>query len=63
MSLAQPTDTDYRFAIAVALIILMGVLFGLTLWKDGGVQNAISTITPFIGLISIIINSYFKTKE
>ena len=58
------TDTDYRFAIAVALVLLMAFIFGYVIYRGGVVSDAVMAgITPFVGLLSIIINSYFKTKE
>lgn len=64
MSLAVPTDTDYRFAIALALVILMAALFATVMWFTKDVQLAIlAAITPFVGLLQQIIVAYFKTKE
>lgn len=60
----QPTDTDYRFAISLALIVLIAFIFGCVIYHGGTVSDAVMAgITPFVGLLSIIINSYFKTKE
>lgn len=59
-----PTETDYRFAAAIGLFILMAFFFGLVLWRGGTVMDAIAAgITPFVGLVSIIINRYFESKE
>jgi len=64
MSLAAPTDTDYRFAMAVAVVILMAFLFGLVVYFTKDVQLAIlAGITPFVGLLQQIIVAYFQTKE
>jgi hypothetical protein len=59
-----PEDKDYRFAIAVALVALMAILFGLVMYFTKDVQLAIlAGITPFIGLLQQIIVAYFNTKE
>ena len=63
MSIA-PTEKDYRFAMAIGLFLLMAFFFGLVLWRGGTVQDAIAAgIAPFVGLVSIIINRYFESKE
>lgn len=48
----------------MALLVLMGFIFGLVIWKGGSVQDAVAAgITPFAMLLGIIVESYFKTKE
>lgn len=58
-----PTETDYRAILGVALVILVGVIFGFVLYKGGTVQDAITAISTFSGLLYLVYNWYFKSKE
>jgi len=63
MTLAAPTETDYRAWLAFIWTFLTFAIAILALLKNLDVKDIITIISPFVTLDAVFINAYFKSKE